>query len=335
MPTLKTTASNFTGSYAGVNTAIPRHLNVSKRRLMKFAKSVGLPILRTATPTPQHAIALATYKAQAVKCAVDFTTPRLARPTRYTNMDMSEKINISFWTGMVFAALLADQYLGISRLMHAASLKRSRLLTTTPGSGRSLADFVGQDQLGNWHVIEAKARQSAPSTREIAKWKRQTGTIGHIYGMPPATRSYALTNVGAEYSVELVDPEELSPQRYDINFPSLTGTILQGYYGSLLEWLSDDGTVISVERDDTPCTTRLAGYDPIDREYIFWGLTADTLSALRRNEIPPIIESRELDDTYIGSDGMVISTASSPELSQQNFVQTPQQETVLPNLTNE
>lgn len=109
MPTFEVRAKGFSGSYAGLN--ITHTVPISKRKCLKFASNIGLPILRAASPTSSHAIALASYKALAIKCAIDFSSSRLCRPSDYQKMDPSEKANISYWTGMTFAAMVADSVL--------------------------------------------------------------------------------------------------------------------------------------------------------------------------------------------------------------------------------
>ena len=312
MPTLNTSAFAFTGTLASINGA--RALNISKRRLMKFAVSVGLPILRVGAPSSQHAVALASYKALAMKCAIDFSRATLGLPAGYRQLDATEKVNISFWSGMVLAALVADEYIKTSRLLHAASFKKAQYLTITAGSGRRLADFVGQDQTGNWHVVEAKARQNSPSPNQESEWKQQAQTVASVQGVVPMSRSYALTNVGSNYSVNLVDPNPSDTIQRSLTFRDLSVAIIQGYYGSLYEWLSNTDATITVQRGQQEIVTRLAGYEPSEREYLFLGLTKYTMESLQRNQIPERVVAQEFADTYLGSDGIAITTSPTPEL---------------------
>ncbi|WP_394793857.1 hypothetical protein [Armatimonas sp.] len=280
---------------------------------MKFAVSVGLPILRVGTQSSEHAVALANYKAMAMKCAIDFTKDDFALPIDYLQLDPTEKVNISFWSGMVFAALVADEYLKVSRLLHAASFKQGGHLTTTGTAGRSLADFVGQDRDGNWHVVEAKTRQGTSSANARAKWKTQAETVDKIQGLTPSSRSYALTNVESLYSVELVDPPASNSASTTITFSDLNNAICQGYYGPLYEWLL--GTEpMALPESRREVVIRLAGYDTTEREYIHIGLTYGTWDSLNRNELPEVVPAQETTDTYIGSDGIIIFTSPNPDL---------------------
>ena len=303
MPTLSVIVSDFTGPYASLN--VSRPITVNERRAIKFAISIGLPILRTATPTSGHAVALAAYKSLAMKCAIDFTGPSLRQPRGYSNMDPSEKANISYWTGMAFAALISDQILGVPRLMHAAAFRRAQLARVNPLS-RRLADLVGQDTRGAWHVVESKARQRKPTIGIMNRWKAQAQTIATINGSTPATRSYSLALVGGTYSARLVDPlPEDDQHEAHIEFES--PAVTKGYYGPLVEWLSDGAH--QVRRGDVGLMVKLVAFDPLDNEFLFLGLREDVLDAVQYNEAPPIRKPHDSSDAYIGSDGIAVVTS--------------------------
>ena len=309
MPTLSIKASGFVDPYKAVNGT--RTISVSKRQLMKFAASIGLPILRAASPTTRHAVALAIYKSLAIKCAVDFSSPSICRPSEYEHMDQSEKANISYWTGMTFAALLADECLGVSRLVHATAFGRLRLARVNPRS-RRLADLVGQDDAGAWHIVESKARQTGASGAVRADWKTQAQTVATIDGVAPATRSYSFTRVGQAYSTELVDPQSEEQQRpVEIKFKQ--SAIIMGYYDPILEWLSE-GTA-TIERGSVRLVMRRTAFDPVDGEFVFLGMTEDVMKKTKCKELPQRQDSKDLTDTYIGSDGLAIITSSKEALS--------------------
>jgi len=300
-------ASSFGSTYGIVNGQ--HQVAVSKRRLLKFAANVGLQLVGVTKQKSQHTVALANYKALAMKCAVDFDGESLRLPVGYSRMDMSEKVNISFWTGMVFAAIVADDILGISCLVHAASFRRQGLLTVTEGSGRRLADFVGQDRAKKWHVIEAKARQRPASAKAQNAWKSQALTVSTVQGCKPATRSYVCTRVHSPYTVELVDPAESDTDRTNqmISFPG--NAIIRGYYGALTDWLAVDDTSIRIRRGGADLRVKLAGYDTQEREFVFWGMTQSAAEAVARSEIPRSEVTTDISDTCIGSDGIVVTTS--------------------------
>jgi hypothetical protein len=306
MAMLDVKASSFSGSFIGLNKT--HSIVVSKRRCLKFATTIGLPIFGVAINQSNHAIALASYKALAIKCAVDFTGTSLTRPAGYKQMDPSEKANISYWTGMTFSAIIADELLLVSRLVHASTFYRNNLVKVNIKS-RSLADLVGQDSKGAWHVVEAKGRQADPSNQDRVDWKKQATTIKTIKGIYPSTRSYCFTKVEDIYSAEFVDPED-NETNYGVSIDFENSAMIGGYYGVLVDWLKDDA--INFVSDDTRLIIKLAGFDPTDREYIYLGLTHKALNSLKENTLPACIGPLETADSYVGSDSISITTSPEP-----------------------
>lgn len=133
LPTLDVRLVDFQGRWATLNGH--ENMPVSELQVLKVACTVGVPIMMAASPTSTHAVTLAAYKALAIKAAVDFTGTELARPAEYVLMDPSEKANISFWTGMTFASLVANDILNIPWLWHATAFRRLGLLTVTQRQG--------------------------------------------------------------------------------------------------------------------------------------------------------------------------------------------------------
>lgn len=308
MPILSVKVSGFSPPFVKLNGVYP--IQVSKRRCIKFAASIGLPLLKAASPTSGHAVALAAYKALAIKCAIDFTGKSLTRPSAYNRMDQSEKANISYWTGMTFGALIADEVLNVSRLVHASAFGRMRLARVNPKS-RRLADLVGQDPLGAWHVVEAKARQAEPTDEDRNKWKQQAKTVKNIDGVSPVTCSYSLACIGDTYSAELVDPPT-EEQFLPISITFEQNAIINGYYKSIFDWLAERTTTI--EREGYRLIIKLAGFDPADNEYIFLGLEDQVFNSIRRNELPERLNSADISDAYIGTDGFAVITSYNPEV---------------------
>lgn len=120
--------------------------------------------------------------------------------------------------------------------------------------------------------------------------------------------------MGGEYIVELVDPDEIEgPRRVSVDFNR--GAITEGYYGTLVEWLIQSDRTVVVERGGFPITVGLSGFDPTDEEFVYIGIVNEGLDSVRRAENPRTLESVETEDTYIGSDGIVIVTSRSPKIS--------------------
>lgn len=312
-PCLKVAASGFRAAFSSKNGV--HSLQVSKRRCLHAAATIGLQQFHAASPASSHAVALAFYKALAIKCAVDFTQASLMRPSEYEAMDPSEKASISFWLGMTFSGVIANDVLQVPRLLHAAAFSRARLTRANPGS-RRLADFVGQDASGDWHVIESKARQQKASATVRDNWKLQATTISSVDGHAPVTHSYVLAQIGETYTAEIVDPEpDEETQHTEIEFEK--GAVLQVYYGSLLNWLKEQGT--SAKRGQHSLRLALAGYDPVEGEAVYLGLTEKAYRAGISGELPKTGEAVESGDMYVGADGVVVFTSQCAGLFRRWF----------------
>jgi hypothetical protein len=298
MPDLEIRVGGFIGAFAKLNRT--RTVGVSKNRLRKFAITVGLPVHAVAAPSARHAMMFAAYKAQAIKCAVDFSKPTLGHHKEYTHLDPSEKANLSYWTGMTLAALTAEEVLGVPRLIHAAAFGRARLVNANVNS-RSLADLIGADAVGHWHVVEAKARQSLPSDAVRDRWKGQATTIATVDGTTPATASYAFTWVDPTYRVELIDPPGGSASGVELTLQP--NAVLRGYYGPLLETLGD---VRPRDAAGLDVVAAVVAFDAVDREDVLVGMTASALERVRAGELPPPTQAREFENGYVGSDGIVV-----------------------------
>ena len=314
IPNFRVSSSSFSGLYARLNGT--RTLPISRLGAIKFAYSIGLPALRRAMPTSAHAIAFANYKIMGMKCAIDFTGASLRVPAEYKLLDSTEKANISYWTGMIFSALVADQMLGVPRLIHASLIDRTSLTRRNPLS-RGLADLVGEDASGGWHVVEAKGRQRRPSSKTKALWKGQATTIIAINGNAPSTCSYCLALVGNPYSVYLVDP----PPDDDETHTSIeidSHNLVSQYYSPLREWLADG--VRNIVREGIPLVVKQAAFDPLNDEFVFLGLRQDVLDMLDGAAQSDMVRVAphmgfDLADSYIGSDGIAVVTSQSQNIS--------------------
>ena len=298
--------SGFTGARAALNGL--RTIDVSKRRAMKFAATVGLPMLVASTGRSSQAVSLAAYKAIAIQCAMDFTGTSLRRPREYESMDPSEKGNISYWIGMMTAALVSNDVLDAPRMLHAAGFGPGRIGRTTPESKR-LADLVGQQRDGSWHVVEAKARQGEPSDARREVWKSQALTIATVDGRVPATRSYALARISRRFRAELIDPPDDGIQRTSkksqrIRQPIDSRRLQTHFYRPLRDWLGDDVRV--VERGEVRVRVRVAAYDADAAEYVLIGLSEEAFDLANDQALPPLHAGIETEDAYIGGDGVVL-----------------------------
>jgi hypothetical protein len=304
---LRVAASNF--SIAGLNRV--HSLSVGRRRCLKHAVTVGIPSIAGLYGTGPAVVALASYRAMAVKCAIDFGTPSLSVLANYNQFEATEKANISYWIGMTLASIVADDVLGASLLTHAA---RIRTIARANPTSKSLVDLVGIDRNRDWHVIEAKARQTRPSDTADArvKWKDQAVTIRHISGSAPITHSYCLSLLRSSVTVELVDPPPSEGDEVTTDLDLSPTDLVRNYYAPFDEYL-DASNAVNREVGGRNLRLSFIGVDPVDRVYTYIGVDNlvraywQSLSVTATRGIPEVLDS---DQIFVGRDGIAVMTST-------------------------
>ncbi len=95
MATLKITAMRFKHPFNVINGVT--NPTISTKRCIKYATVVGNSHYSRAFSRTKTALALAAYRAMAVRCVIDFGHPELRARAEYSNLEPSEKVNLSFW----------------------------------------------------------------------------------------------------------------------------------------------------------------------------------------------------------------------------------------------
>jgi len=306
MPKIEVNINSFGGIYSSLNGT--KELNLSHRKCLKFATTVGLSSLRLAYSNSVVALAMAAYRAMAVKCCLDFSGSRVTVHADYLDLEASEKANISYWIGMTSAAVLADTYLNVPRLIHATQFRGTRFKRANPAS-RSLADLLGRDANGGYHVIEAKGRRRVPTPNNRNDWKIQAQTIGMIDGAPPVTRSYCIALIDVMPHIEWNDPPE--PPSSQVNLFGKKDSFGAGYYKPFHEFL-DSAVTHEINRGGRDLLVRAIGLDPQEEEYVFMGLDRSIVKPRTPREDYAAFEEIDSGDIYVGSDGVAIATGRSP-----------------------
>ena len=122
----------------------------------------------------------------------------------YGRLDGSEKSAMSYWQGMIFAKLVAEQKLSVRWLAHVDDMRSKGLLTTT-ASTNERGDFVGHTLAGDWHVVEAKGRSTHLEKGLVKKAKRQAALVKTINGVAPHTHSACVSCLWKNPIVVLFD----------------------------------------------------------------------------------------------------------------------------------
>jgi hypothetical protein len=301
MPTVTLQVNGFGAAYAKHNgTATPP---LSRLNCIRHATTVGISHYSPSFQRTPTAVWLSAYRAVAIRCVLDFSQASLTRHQAYPQLESTEKMNLSYWIGMTFAAFAADQVLGVPRTIHASQGAGHRIQKANPKSG-SLADLIGQDAAQAWHVIEAKGRQTPPSTPARTAWKAQARTIGSINGAAIATQSYCVGLLSMPCCIEFIDP--LPPSgRPPMDLKVDRAKFELEYYRPFIEFLQAGARTI--RRDGRSFHVRPIAYDPIDQQTLSIGLE-HAYMILQRPRARFRFHVPEIDDEvfYCGTNGIVV-----------------------------
>lgn len=106
----------------------------------------------------------------------------LIRSALATELDRSEKVNLSYSLGQAMAGVFAQQRLGVARLMHVDRYSAHHGVSFGPSRERPDLFGVGR---GGWVVVEAKGRSNRMESDLPAKVKAQASNVASIGGAAP------------------------------------------------------------------------------------------------------------------------------------------------------
>lgn len=236
----------------------------------------------------------------------------LSLAPEYRGLDRSEKVVLSYWFGMVFAKFVAETTLSIRWLTYADTMRAQGALTTNPAS-RERGDFVGQDQNGRWHVMEAKARANPYSPDLIEDAKGQASRITTITGRPPASASACITELWRRpISIVIEDPDP-NPDE-EMEWIISEEKFFSFYYGGIINYIREWGTHKRVFSELEFITAPLW---PIYEFSLFPLHALPPIEPLEVGLLAPVFETptkaptilqglKELDHHKIGLDGVAI-----------------------------
>ena len=207
---MKVVCKNFPDDYPLLKR--DRELNVSLPALVWATVTVGAPSMSEVDLSSWPAISFALHKAFAIESIMEIENNEISLQPNYKNLDQSEKVVLSYWTGMMLTKLVSDQLLGVPYPAHVRAMQKKLQLTTDPQNSRSLPDLIGQDRSKKWHVLEAKCHKKDPGSVEKETWTTQAQRVIEIDGISPTTTSYCFTILQpskdeSHFKIEWVDPE--------------------------------------------------------------------------------------------------------------------------------
>jgi hypothetical protein len=240
------------------------------------------------------------------------TTERgnLVLTSRFSQLDQSEQRIKSYNIGMGLSKIVGDKVLNVPHLQHVDYLVEQGIIELGSKS-KQRGDMIGRDNLGNWHVLEAKGRSNQPTSGDFREAKRQSRNIVKINNVKPITSNYCVSFINMEKTITyLADPEE---DEQGINVEIDEKQFIISYYKKLFEKLS--GTeVFNIKSGIEQIDDLDPVYYKINDSFVL-GVLPNIIRDIRNNRIDFTERSnntlnslREItsDDVSAGSDGIIL-----------------------------
>lgn len=139
----------------------------------------------------------------------------LVKTDAYLRLDPSEKSAVSYFLGLTLTKVAAYRFFGVPWLLHLDVYADELGLVKV---GHFMPDLVGEDNLGRWHVLEAKGRSHGLDNQVILRAKTQTAGLSRICGLEPYLRVASLAYFsGKTLCLHLEDPEEVDKHAIDFH----------------------------------------------------------------------------------------------------------------------
>lgn len=178
----------------------------------------------------------------------------LTRSALATELDRSERVNLSYSLGQAMAGIFAHQHLGVARLMHVDRYGAHHGVTFGPSKQRP--DLFGEGS-GGWAVVEAKGRSNRMESELPAKVKEQARNVASIGGARPWIACGVVAQFpppGRAMKLHAVDPE---PSEVALAWPVDRDLFTEAYYAPFLR-------VLDWERDQTLAAAAPQAVEAVD-----------------------------------------------------------------------
>ncbi|WP_048150532.1 hypothetical protein [Methanolacinia paynteri] len=187
------------------------HLDIKYSDLIHACITIGEPSYEAARNKFLEIPEFGYHKIFAILTSLDCQNDEIIQNPACNNLEQSEKVVLSFWTGMIFAKIVAERILDVSWPTHVRMMQKEcpEDIVFNSSDSNLLPDFIGKDNnTDNWHIIEAKGLRNNPLKEKRKKYKEQTESIATIKGKKPKTRNYCITHLQSAIEIELVDPKK-------------------------------------------------------------------------------------------------------------------------------
>jgi hypothetical protein len=234
MSTFSLTMEKFPKGWNGVYIQ-----SVTEKALIRGAIAAGSnPRQR---PRTLDAIAHQDFLAAIVRSSLDTTSPHLKSTDHFNSMGATDKGQKCLSIGNALCAHCAYAKLSIPWLFNIEKLPSS-LVVGFRNNSKKRADFIGLDNLGQWHVFESKGRSTKPCDKKVKQWKGQARSVRTINGGVPCLRIVSSTYLSSNKTWNVVwrDPPPERGIDVNISIPAFFDLVYHDVFNTLVAALETD-----------------------------------------------------------------------------------------------
>ncbi len=182
----------------------------------------------------------------------------------YNELDLSEKIFVNYWYGMIFTKIVAEQIFLVPWLGFVDNCPVK--IEKDDEETKSRPDYVGLDINSGWHVFEAKGTKNKTKDMEN-RAITQAKMIKKIANKKPKTSNACIAELSASgVKIYLYDPVPDDDEHNGNNGDNVEGdhkAFLKAYYQSLISFI--------IENDNEQTSFKVGEYSFIGRKSILLG----------------------------------------------------------------
>lgn len=190
---------NFTSKNDYYNKkSLLNYFNVNRGDLYRYAVTVGSPSHIFNLRHHKNLWDICNYRIQLIDSFFEIRDSEVSlKNIEY--LELSEKINLAYYMGMIFTQLIADKKFGIKQLFHIQPTdfdkQNSNYLVHTKTSSGKIPDLIGIDYNKKIHIFEAKASTKASSMKKsVDKGISQLESVKHIVFNNNSGQNYIAKN---------------------------------------------------------------------------------------------------------------------------------------------
>lgn len=215
---------------------------ISAYQFVRAMKTVGAASLPDFAGWPKHYRDYLRLNANAIAKITHLGSGNLVIMPGIDILDRTEKAQIRFWIGVAIAKLMAERYLHIrwliwtDRIGTASAPPHVTITKAATSAGKTTKlspDFIGEDRLGDWHVIEAKGGSRILSKKKHQNAKNQINSILTINRNAPTTRSVCSTVVYAGRTETTWDDPPLERNYLERRIEFTDKQFFESYYAGI------------------------------------------------------------------------------------------------------